>query len=719
MGTTWLTSARPQEKDIEAANDSPGTSQGEAEAIDDNEYVPDFSKLRPEQIDRLETWEDAIQPHTDEGGDAYYIGDAYEEINPRCANEWRVSPQDDSAYLQYVKHLAKSLPHLEYLAHWMEVTAAPPKWKFIRKYPAKRADRAKKTKVCVIDYEKGNPPHAQQFDDTDRLLNKLKTSEDQNEEPQVRLLVIEDLSRDLVAGLGEHYDIDPLFFVSHIGDYLFHNTRDRWVELPDLDVDARRKSHFHLQYLRPRYFKTETEFDEAEKESGIFNVLRRLDSDRSRKRLQQGLLDLEGASVTLARAKTSLWVRPQTPGLPKQDGDQATTGAEQEAEAQSGKKVPVAKTKQTILAILLVDPTVTTGHALWGGYRPFGETISMREWQKAPQKLVDAPERKSLYDDVVHWSTRLTDADIDLVLRDSRNIALPMYRLVVAEWLCVLKYMTTMLGKIEWEFEKPHWGEQPSDIDRLLKKLSPWRRNVGYYQTMITQAISRLFPPTLGAQLDPLGDPAAQPTLANPSTPSYNASGILSLWTDFKNIKQQMNETQARIKSIENMATNAINIEEARRAVDQNERAVQQNKNVARLTFLAAIFIPMNFTTSFLSMSPDFSNAKQTIWLFFVLGIPITIAALAIVDLTHPEEKGYCRSWWDKAAALIPRKKLTQSESTPALDRRTDSNRSRTIPWNIRPGATRYDTPLRAVTTKSSTKSAAKKRVVITEHAGK
>lgn len=255
------------------------------------------------------------------------------------------SSQDDSAYLQYVKHLSKSLPHLEYLAHWMEVTAAPPKWKFLRQYPVKREERAKRTKVCVIDYERGSPPHAQQFDSTDRLLNKLRTSETQNDEPQVRLLVIEDLSRDLVAGLGEHYDIDPLFFVSHIGDYLFHNTRDRWVELPDLDVDARRKSHFHLQYLRPRYFKTETEFNEAEKQSGLFNVLRRLDSDRSRKRLQQGLLDLEGASVTLARAKTSLWVRPHTSKPSKQDEEQAATGAEQDAEVHSAGPASTAKPK--------------------------------------------------------------------------------------------------------------------------------------------------------------------------------------------------------------------------------------------------------------------------------------------------------------------------------------------------------------------------------------
>lgn len=41
--------------------------------------------------ERVRYWKDAIQPHTDEGGDAYYIGDAYESINPVCYQEWSVS----------------------------------------------------------------------------------------------------------------------------------------------------------------------------------------------------------------------------------------------------------------------------------------------------------------------------------------------------------------------------------------------------------------------------------------------------------------------------------------------------------------------------------------------------------------------------------------------------------------------------------------------------
>lgn len=160
----------------------------------------------------------------------------------------------------------------------------------------------------------GQSPDSEMFEDTCKLKTALEKSPQSNDKVQTRLLIVEDLSRDVVEMLGSFYDVDPLFFLSHINDYLFHNTRDRWVELPNLDIDARNRSHFNLQYLRPRYFKDDESFKKAERESGMFNVLRRLDSDRSRTKLQNDLLDRAGSSVTLIRAKTSVWVKPRVAG---------------------------------------------------------------------------------------------------------------------------------------------------------------------------------------------------------------------------------------------------------------------------------------------------------------------------------------------------------------------------------------------------------------------
>ncbi|KXS94952.1 hypothetical protein AC578_6127 [Pseudocercospora eumusae] len=576
----------------------------------------DNGKLSKKQKRRIREWGDAIQPHTDEGGDAYYIGDVYEPA--KCAHEWKVP--NPGRYLRFIKHTSKSLPHLEYLAHWMEVTCAPPKWKFVKANPRSRSERAERTKACVVDYGIHEQPRLNHCNSVFELQSALKASPPEADVPKARLIVVEDLCRDLVEYLGSHYSVDPLFFLSHIGDYLFHTTRDRWVELPNLDMDMRKQSHFNLQYLRPRYFKTEESFQQAERQSGTFNVLRRLDSDRSRKRLQNMALDRPEGSVTLTRAKTSLWVKPKKEGEP-------------------------------VIAILIVDPTVSEGHPLWGGYRPFQETPSFADWKEGLDEEVAGPPppTASLYEHVLYWCSQVSPEE----------------------------YMTTMLGLIEWGFEKPHWSEDPSDIEELVKKFSPWRRNIGYYQTMISDAIARLFPPALKAQLDPMQQPSP-PQLLNPPTPAYDETGILSLWTDFKNIKQQMTDSQNRINSIQTMAGNVINTEEAR-------RAVRQNKNLARLTFLATIFIPLNFTTSFLSMSADFGSspgAIKTIWLFFAIGVPIMMLALLIVDLTHPErDRSLCRRHWHNIHVKIfgQPKEVDDEVPSPGIGKK-----NKTIPWPYR-----------------------------------
>lgn len=197
----------------------------------------------------------------------------------------------------------------------MEVSAAPVKWKYLQHYQPEREKRSKRCKVCVIDFT-NQKPNLRDFDDAAKLKKGLDDMPQKKGQAQTRLIVAEDLSRDLVDTLGSYYDVDPMFFLSHIGDYLFHNTRDPWVELPSLDLDARKRPFFCLQYLRGRYFKDEPEFQAAERESGHFNILRRLDGDRSRKRLEKGLLDRPGATVVLTRSKASLWVKPRTQGEP-------------------------------------------------------------------------------------------------------------------------------------------------------------------------------------------------------------------------------------------------------------------------------------------------------------------------------------------------------------------------------------------------------------------
>ncbi|KAF7195353.1 hypothetical protein HII31_03245 [Pseudocercospora fuligena] len=558
----------------------------------DLNFKMEFDRL-PEHLQRRVTeWEDAIQPHTDEGGDAYYIGDAYEAINWKCAQEWAV--EEPGRYLQYVKHISKSLPHLEYLAHWMEVTCAPPKWKFLRNYPDSRQKRAERTKACIIDYVADSAPRPQHFNDAATLKAALATKGLGSEKPAARLVILEDLSRSSIEVLGEYFNMDPLVFRSQISDYLFHNTRDRWVEPPRLEIDSRAQSHLTLSYLRPRYFKHESEFELAERESGKFNVLRRLDSDRSRKHLQGNVLDLPEASVTLTRAKMSLWVTS------KQDGEPPT-------------------------CVLLIDPTVTGGYPLWGGHSLYGNLPTMKEWLKDTNRPAEAPQGKSLFDDVVLESSRMSSHDLVLIQDDPKCMAIPMLKFIVADWLILIKYMATMLSLIEWSFERP--TDSGVDIiagmENQLRKLSPWRRNFVYYETMIAESIARLFPNEY--------EKANDPNNIDCKIDGMKLSGLHALYADFRTVEHLMKETKSRLERMESKFASAISLADSHRA----DNSMKQNRSLGRITMLATIFLPLNFASSFLSMSPDFSANTDTFWLFFALGVPLTLIVVVFVLITR------------------------------------------------------------------------------------
>ena len=202
----------------------------------------------------------------------------------------------------------------------MEVTTTPLKWSAIQKHQKEiRAYRAKRIKVGVVDFSEASiTVHPKDLSTRDELRQSLENLPQGGQgSPVHRLYVVEDLSRDVIEELGGKLDIDPIFFREHICDYLWYNTRDPWVEWPVLQVLSATRSYFKMRYFHARYFKSSDDLQLARKEAGLFNVLRRIDSDRN----HNVRLDDEGAIVGMVRCKASFWARPlgenDGPGTPR------------------------------------------------------------------------------------------------------------------------------------------------------------------------------------------------------------------------------------------------------------------------------------------------------------------------------------------------------------------------------------------------------------------
>ncbi|KAF2721074.1 hypothetical protein K431DRAFT_247701, partial [Polychaeton citri CBS 116435] len=490
-----------------------------------------------------------------------------------------------SPYLNRIREAAASgaYPDLEFLAEWMEVGTAPSRWEYLTRHPEDRKVRLAKCNACVLDFSAGEEggraerkavircgsvSKLEEAIEHDWQSGKAKEERRQN----VRLVVVEDLSRDTIELLGSRFNVDPHFFRSQLNDYLFYENRDPAVERPRLRSIRRKAAHFHVQHLRPRFYQSAAAFDKATHEASVFNVLRRIDSHRTH-RIGK---DRDGSLVTLMRTNTSVWIQPPR--------DRAEDGS--------------------LVAILLVDPTVRQGYPLWNGYG------ALEHWPADEHSDLPRPPRISLYEDVIYWTSRwLSGNTVNEMIRSPNTVALQMLSLVTSDWQILIKYITARLGEIEWEIELPAMRQNESSVDETLKKLHPWRRNVPLYRTMIADAI----------------DAAFSREMQNRQQDDSSEDGLMGLLCDFQDVLQDMDRIQERIERIVSVATALVSIEEGR-------RGMEQNKNVTRLTYLATIFIPLSFVTGFFSMAPNLADLKQTISIYFAVAVPLTALAMLIAD---------------------------------------------------------------------------------------
>ncbi len=171
---------------------------------------------------------------------------------------------------------------------------------------AERDERAKRTHVTRLDYLNTGKVIPQPYTTSKELKIALdgEAQETDSNKRQLRLFIVEDLSRDVIELLGGHLDIEPAFFREHIVDYAWYNTRDRWVDPPNLNMITRRNRWVPLRFVTARYFKDTASFQKGVKEAESFNVLRRPDDDQNNK----SMWDDGGAIVGITRTRASFWL---------------------------------------------------------------------------------------------------------------------------------------------------------------------------------------------------------------------------------------------------------------------------------------------------------------------------------------------------------------------------------------------------------------------------
>jgi hypothetical protein len=128
----------------------------------------------------------------------------------------------------------------------------------------------------------------------------------------------------------------------------------------------------------------------------------------------------------------------------------------------------------------------------------------------------------------------------------------------------------------------------------------------------------------------------APSNIPSPS-PTSPPSKLLTLRSDFLSLLDSLDTIQTRTQNIISLATTIISIEE-------NKRAMQMNVNLVRVTYLAVVFVPMAFVSSFFSMTPNLKDLEQTFWVYFAVAMPLTMICLVVAD--QGRVLGMCGRWF-------------------------------------------------------------------------
>ncbi|KAL9608813.1 MAG: hypothetical protein Q9167_006370 [Letrouitia subvulpina] len=523
-----------------------------------------------------------VHPHV---GDAYFTGNIYEHgqrpTNEDATRNRSFSDYGDT-YLRHVKALSLSWPRLLYLAEFMEASTVPAKAKLLS--VREKAERSNRVKASILSFNNVQDVERTDSNSLESLTYLLKHSGGNIKKN--RLMIFEDLSSGLIELLGSHFDVDPRFFRGHLEDHTWFNTKDPWVELPELDSTIKNRSYFTIRYVQARYFENDLYSQAAKRQAGSFNVLRRIDLEGSAESGTDKWWDGTGGSVGIVRHKVSLWVKP------KREND-AWTG------------------------ILLLDPSLTEGHLLWNGYGNLDSPPSIYE-----QRQLMPTSSFSFFEAFI--SQAMTIGLVPGAV-EPELITAPLYPLIFGQWLVALEYTFTGLFQVEWhidasrvyEPQDPSRQRGPKELDDCLQRLHKWQRRLPFFTSWLELTITSLEGRYQTAYAIPFQKQSNLDQDSSPTAPKLWAEII----SDFRTLHMRFSNLALRADKILNIAT-------AITSVQENKRAIEQSQRLTLITYLAFIFIPLSFVSSFLSMNGDFASQKKAYPTFFEVGLPICLLAL-------------------------------------------------------------------------------------------
>ena len=252
-------------------------------------------------------------------------------------------------------------------------------------------------------------------------------------------------------------------------------------------------------------------------------------------------------------------------------------------------------------------------------------------------RIPPGPPRQPLYANLIHWAKK--PGALGFPTQDASSFPqVPIQALlyvVASEWLIMAEYIKSRLGQIELEISyAEQFLKMHSTAHGSLEKLHTWRRLVPEYREMLNETLEGTMPGT--SELVKTNDP---PGVASGGGPEGVVREV------FTRMLSQMEAYELRIDRLTSLVIATISL-------GDSQRSLEDNRNFARLTWLATFFIPLTFISGLFSMQEKVLDLGDTLKLYAKVAVPLAFICLGFLALSVSAR---IRDW------MVPRKWRTKA----------------------------------------------------------
>ncbi|KAL4808289.1 hypothetical protein BDV18DRAFT_158395 [Aspergillus unguis] len=497
-----------------------------------------------------------------------------------------------NSYLEHVRGLKTRYPCIaQFLSDWE------------RYLPAGQL-----TSRCgVLEFIQGRQPEFLDLSDLAVLHDYLE-----NIDPAApcrnRLFILEDLDEVSVEALGSALQIDPLVLADQLFAYHFAaNTTVPRRALPSLTDPSR---SFTLRYYELRQTANDR----------VYNRRTYARASRLIEKWQGlSLSGRRGLRVDVVRHNVSFWCKD---GLP-------------------GEREPTAG---AWTGILFVDPPVgscAAGRDLHyilakngesGPWRQHTESSKpyrsgyndFRLWK--PNGPLLAPNRQSIFDDIVFYWLHAENHEIDAVFDSCVNTTLFVQRIVACHWYSLLDLHLATLSAIDLT------SKEKRSAQGKVTNTTDWREELDYYNDRLSllgtlQRRIMWYKQETILNLERLGF-GPHPPSAVSITPMMMPSSLRAAGHDLQNILYELDRHESRVDNLVGIVTDSMNLSSAMRSLHDARLGLH-------LSIAAAIFFPITLVAALFSMADDYMPGEKKFWIPWAVAAPLVAFLIFLIWRTY------------------------------------------------------------------------------------